>query len=170
MPSANIRFDVAEDKLVRLAASQTVTRPTLTALGVANAFGGRANAPTSSGGNPRLEAFESSNFYASFEWYIDDLSFFGLTGFYKSFDNFLESQTLPIAGQVVFPAGNASNPSAVDVTRAVTFLDTRNRNGETGSIIGLEAALQKAFDNGFGAANNYTYVDSSIDRAQGSGN
>lgn len=170
LPSANIKFDVTEDKIVRFAASKTVTRPTLTALGVANQFGGRANAPTSTGGNPNLEAFESTNFDAAFEWYMDDLSFFGVTGFYKSFDNFLESQTLPIPGQVVFPAGNASNPGGTDVTRDVTFLDTRTRNGETGSIIGFEAALQKAFDNGFGAAINYTYVDSSIDRAAGSGN
>jgi TonB-dependent receptor len=170
LPSANIKLDVAEDKVVRLAASKTVTRPTLTALGVANAFGGRANAPTSSGGNPNLEAFESTNLDVSFEWYLDDLSFFGVTGFYKSFDNFLESQTLPVPGEVVFPAGNASNPTANDVTRAVTFLDTRTRNGETGSIVGVEAALQKAFDNGFGAAVNYTFVDSSIDRANGSGN
>jgi len=84
--------------------------------------------------------------------------------------NFLESQTLPVPGQVVFPAGNASNPTSSDVTRTVDFLDTRTRNGETGSIIGLEAALQKAFDNGFGAAVNYTFVDSSIDRVAGSGN
>ena len=170
LPSANIKFDVAEDKVVRLAASKTVTRPTLTALGVANGFGGRANAPTSTGGNPNLEAFESLNFDASFEWYLDDLSFVGVTGFYKSFDNFLESQTLPVPGQVVFPAGNASNPSGADVERTVEFLDTRTRNGETGSIIGLEAAAQKAFENGFGVAVNYTFVDSSIDRAQGSGN
>ncbi|WP_427454256.1 TonB-dependent receptor [Litorimonas sp. WD9-15] len=170
LPSANIKFDVTEDKIVRFAASKTVTRPTLTALGVANQFGGRANAPTSTGGNPNLEAFESTNFDAAFEWYMDDLSFFGVTGFYKSFDNFLESQTLPVPGQVVFPAGNASNPGGTDVTRDVTFLDTRTRNGETGSIVGIEAALQKAFENGFGAAINYTYVDSSIDRAEGSGN
>jgi len=52
LPSANVKFDVTEDKIVRLAASRTVTRPTLTALGVANAFGGRADAPTSTGGNP----------------------------------------------------------------------------------------------------------------------
>jgi len=170
LPSANIKLDVAENKVVRFAVSKTVTRPTLTALGVANAFGGRADAPTSSGGNPSLEAFESTNFDAAFEWYLDDLSFFGLTGFHKSFDNFLESQTLPVPGRVVFPAGNASNPTAVDDTRDVTFLDTRTRNGETGSITGLEAALQKAFDNGFGASLNYTYVTSSIDRAAGSGN
>jgi len=111
LPSANIKFDVAEDKIVRLAASKTVTRPTLTALGVSNQFGGRANAPTSSGGNPNLEAFTSTNFDAAFEWYVDDLSFFGVTGFYKDFGNFLESQTI-----------------------------------------------------------SYTYVDSSIDRAAGSGN
>ncbi len=170
LPSANIKFDVADDKIVRLAASRTVTRPTLTALGVANAFGGRADAPTSSGGNPNLEAFESDNFDAAFEWYVDDLSFFGVTGFYKKFGNFLESQTLPVQGTVIFPAGNASNPDGPDEARTVTFLDTRTRNGETGSILGAEVAVQKAFENGLGFTANYTYVDSSIDRAPGSGN
>ncbi len=168
LPSANIKFDISEDKIIRLAASQTVTRPTLTALGVANQFGGRADAPTSGGGNPTLEAFESTNFDAAFEWYIDDLSFFGLTGFYKDFGNFIESQTLPVSRPVIFPAGNISNPSAANVTRNVDFLDTRDQNGETGRIFGVEVAAQKAFENGFGVQANYTFVDSSINRAQGS--
>jgi TonB-dependent receptor len=159
---------VSEDKIVRLAVSQTVTRPTLTALGVANSFAGRANAPTSTGGNPTLEAFESTNFDAAFEWYMDDLSFFGLSAFYKDFGNFIESQTIGIPTSVVFPAGNASNPTAADVTRTVNRLDTRNRNGETGRLLGLEVAAQKAFENGFGLTANYTYVDSSINRAEGS--
>lgn len=169
LPSVNIKLDVAEDKIVRLAATKTVTRPTLTALGVANSFAGRANAPTSTGGNPLLEAFESTNLDASFEWYVDELSFFGVSAFYKDFGNFIESQTISIITPVVFPAGNASNPSGVDVTRDVNRLDTRNRNGETGSLLGLEVAAQKAFENGFGLTANYTYVDSSIDRAAGSG-
>ena len=168
LPSANIKLDVTEDKIVRLAVSKTVTRPTLTALGVANSFAGRANAPTSTGGNPRLEAFESTNFDAAFEWYVDDLSFFGVSGFYKDFGNFIESSTIGIPTAVVFPAGNASNPGPTDVTRTVNRLDTRNRNGETGSLIGLEVAAQTAFENGFGVQANYTYVDSSIDRAEGS--
>lgn len=170
LPSANIKFDTSDNTVVRLAASKTVTRPTLTALGVANSFGGRANAPTSTGGNPQLEAFESTNFDASFEWYMDDLSFFGVSAFYKDFGNFIESQTISIPTEVVFPAGNASNPTTGDVTRIVQRQDTRSRNGETGSIMGLELAAQKAFDNGFGVAANYTYVDSSIDRLAGSGN
>ena len=170
LPSVNLKFDVAEDKIVRLAYSKTVTRPTLTALGVANSFGGRADAPTSTGGNPELEAFESNNFDASFEWYLDDLSFLGFSGFYKDFGNFIESQTTGIPTEVVFPAGNASNPGPDDVTRTVNRLDTRNGNGETGSIIGLEVAAQKAFESGFGVQANYTYVDSSINRAPGSAN
>ena len=170
LPSFDIRMDVAEDKVLRFAASKTVTRPTLTALGVSNSFAGRANAPTSTGGNPNLEAFESTNFDAAFEWYVDDLSFFGITGFFKSFDNFLEAQTIGIPRQVLFPSGNASNPNGPDELRTVNFLDTRTRNGEEGSILGVEAAVQKAFENGFGASLNYTYVDSSIDRASGSAN
>jgi len=169
LPSANIRFDVAEDKILRFAYSETVTRPTLTALGVNNTFAGRSNAPTSTGGNPDLEAFESSNFDATFEWYIDDITFVGVSAFYKDFDNFLEAQTLPVPGEIVIPAGNVSNPGPTDQTVTVNFQDTRTRNGETGNLTGLELALQKGWDNGLGASLNYTYVTSDIDRAVGSG-
>jgi len=169
LPSANIKFDIAEDKVLRFAYSQTVTRPTLTALGVANSFSGRSTAPVSSGGNPELEAFESDNFDASFEWYIDDITFVGVSAFYKDFSNFIESQTQAIPTEIVIPAGNVTNISGVDETVIVNFQDTRDQNGETGSITGFELALQKAWDNGFGASLNYTYVSSSIDRAPDSG-
>ncbi len=169
LPSANIKLDIADDKVLRFAYSETVTRPTLTALGVSNTFGGRSNAPTSGGGNPNLEAFEASNFDASFEWYIDDITFVGVSAFYKDFDNFLESQTLPVARDIIIPAGNVSNPGPTDQVVSVNFQDTRTRNGETGNLSGLELALQKGWDNGLGASLNYTYVTSSIDRAEGSG-
>ena len=170
LPSVNLKFDVAEDKIIRLAASRTVTRPTLSALSTSNTFGGRSNAPVSSGGNPQLEAFESDNFDASFEWYVDDLSFFGLSAFYKGFDNFIESRTSSIPTQVIIPAGNIGNPGPGELVTTVPRLDTRNENGETGNIFGLEVAGQKAFENGFGIQANYTYVTSSIDRLPGSAN
>jgi len=166
LPSANLKLETSEDTVLRFAVSETLTRPTLTSLGVNNSFGGRSNAPISSGGNPNLEAFESTNYDAAFEWYIDDISFFGLSAFHKSFSNFLESATLPVSTPIVFPAGNGGR--TVDEVLNVDFLDTRTRNGETGSITGLEVALQKGFDNGFGAGVNYTYVTSNIDRALGS--
>ena len=165
LPSANIRFDLAENRILRFAVSQTLTRPTLTALGVSNTFGGRSNAPTSGGGNPNLEAFESTNLDVSYEWYFDDLGAFTIAGFYKDFDNFIESQTLAVPTQIIIPAGNVGNATGADQAVTVNFQDTRDRNGETGSITGVELGLQKSWDNGFGAQLNYTYVTSDIDRA-----
>lgn len=131
------------------------------------------NAPTSGGGNPFLEAFESTNYDVSFEWYFDDVTFVGIAGFHKEFENFLEAQTLPVARDIIFPAGNGGRTE--DETISVDFQDTRQRNGEEGSISGVEFAAQKTFDNlpgfwsDFGAAFNYTYVTSNIDRDPNSG-
>lgn len=173
LPSLNLRFDTTDNTVLRFAYSETVTRPTLTALSVSNTFGGRSNAPISGGGNPTLEAFESENYDASFEWYFEEVGFIGLAVFHKEFDNFLESQTLPIARDVVFPAGNGGRTA--DETVSVDFQDTRDRNGETGSITGFEFAAQTTFNrlpapwNGLGASLNWTYVTSNIDRAENSG-
>lgn len=176
LPSLNVKVEPTEDTVLRFAFSETVTRPTLTSLGVNNTFGGRSNAPTSGGGNPFLEAFESSNWDASFEYYFDDVSYFSVAAFYKDFENFLEAQTLPVAGVVLIPPGNPQNATGTeDLALNVDFQDTRTRNGETGSITGLEVAYQRAFDtlpepwDGLGMAANYTYVTSNIDRAEGSG-
>lgn len=173
LPAVNLKVSPTEDTILRLSYSETVTRPTLTALGVANTFGGRSNAPISGGGNPNLEAFESENYDVSFEWYFDEVSFFSIAGFHKEFSNFLESQTLPVPREIIFPAGNGGR--TMDEVVVVDFQDTRDRNGETGAITGVEIAIQKTFDtlpglwSGLGAAANYTYVTSNIDRAMGSG-
>ncbi|MEL7487668.1 MAG: TonB-dependent receptor, partial [Pseudomonadota bacterium] len=90
LPSFNLKLEPSDRTIVRLAYSETVTRPTLTALGVANSFGGRSEAPTSTGGNPFLEAFESTNYDVSFEYYFGETGFFGISGFHKEFDNFIE--------------------------------------------------------------------------------
>ena len=154
LPSANIRFNLTEKLLARAAFSQTVTRPTLTDLGVNNDFGGRISVPQSSGGNPNLLPFRSTNYDASVEWYVTPVSYFSVGGFYKDLSDFLELQTLPVNrfGRV--------------------FQDTRTRNGQSGYIRGVEVGAQYAFDwlpgfaSGFGVTGNYTYVDSKVERDQ----
>ncbi len=163
LPSVNFRIEPAEDIVLRLSYARTVTRPTLTALGVANNFGGRSDAPLSGGGNPLLEAFEADNFDVSFEWYFDSLSYFSIAGFHKELGGFLETSTLPVPGVVIFPAGNGG--LTVDTPVDVTFQDTRQRNGLSGSISGAEIAFQKTLDNGLGGIINYTYVNSNRDDA-----
>ncbi len=158
LPSANIKYEITSRLLARAAASKTVTRPTLTSLGVDNSYGGRLTNATSSGGNPQLRPFKSSNYDVSIEYYITDVSYVSVSGFYKAFADFLESQTLPVT------------------IAGFEFLDTRTRNGQSGSIAGVEVGGQYTFDrvlpgalSGFGVAGNYTYVSSNVDRVEGSG-
>lgn len=152
LPSANVKFDVTDKLVVRAAFSQTVTRPTLTDLGVDNSYGGRISVPQSSGGNPTLEPFESTNYDLSVEYYLNTISYLSAGAFYKTFDNFLELQTLPV------------------VRFGRTFQDTRTRNGQSGYIRGIEVGGQYTFDwlpgalSGFGLAGNYTYVESEVER------
>ncbi|PVM84504.1 hypothetical protein DDF62_22520 [Caulobacter radicis] len=159
LPSANFRYDLTDNMLLRAAASQTVTRPTLTDLGVDNSYTGRITAAVSSGGNPGLRPFKSANYDLSYEWYLSDVSYVSVTGFHKKFSDFLEAQTLPV------PIGQ------------FTFQDTRTRNGATGSVTGLEVGGQLSADQwasgflgGFGVAGNYTYVSSNAKRATSTNN
>ncbi len=167
LPAVNLKVEPTPETVLRMSYARTVTRPTLTALGVANTFGGRSDAPLSGGGNPLLEAFEADNFDVSFEWYFDALSYFSVAGFHKELGGFLEESTLPVPGVVIVPAGNVIGGTTVtvDTPLNVEFLDTRQRNGLSGSITGAEVAFQKTFDNGLGAIVNYTYVNASQDDA-----
>ncbi|WP_277981280.1 TonB-dependent receptor [Sphingomonas phyllosphaerae] len=152
LPSANIKFNVTDKFIARAAFSQTVTRPTLTDLGVDNSYGGRVSVPQSSGGNPTLEPFKSTNYDISLEYYFNSISYLSAGAFYKDLSNFLELQTLPVE------------------RFGRTFQDTRTRNGQTGWIRGIEVGGQYSLDflpgplSGFGLAGNYTYVESKAER------
>ncbi len=155
LPSANIKYELTQNMFLRGAVSKTVTRPTLTSLGTDNSYGGRITNATSGGGNPNLQPFESINYDLSYEYYLSDVSYVSIAGFYKDFSNFLESQTLPVQ------------------TAGFTFFDTRTRNGQSGSIAGVEIGGQYTLDklpgflSGFGVAGNYTYVTSKVERGEG---
>lgn len=155
LPSANAKYDLTDHMALRAAFSQTVTRPTLTDLGTNNAYTGRISAAVSSGGNPTLRPFKSTNYDLAYEYYISPTSYVSVTGFHKEFKDFLETQTLPVP------------------ILGITFQDTRTRNGATGSVTGVEVGGQYTFDrlngfwSGFGVAGNYTYVSSTAKRAAG---
>ncbi|TCP31836.1 TonB-dependent receptor [Sphingomonas sp. BK235] len=154
LPSANIKYNLTDKLIARAAFSQTITRPTLTDLGVNNDYGGRIAVPLSSGGNPNLLPFRSTNYDLALEWYISRVSYISVGGFYKDLSDFLELQTLPV--------------ERFDRT----FQDTRTRNGQTGKIKGVEVGGQYSFDalggiaGGLGVTGNYTYVSSSAVRDQ----
>jgi TonB-dependent receptor len=154
LPSANLKFDLTADMLLRLAASKTETRPTLNQMGVSNSYGGRYGDVQTGGGNPYLKPMQSKNYDLSYEWYLSKTNYVSAAVFRKDVSDFLETKMVDM-----------KIPQYDEVVH-----DTRIRNGQKGKIKGVELAGQYAFDNGiswlrgFGVAANYTYVDASATR------
>ncbi len=159
LPSANLKFDLTSDMILRLAASKTETRPTLNQMGVSNWYGGRFGDVQTGGGNPYLKPMESKNFDLSYEWYLSKTNYVSAAAFLKNVSDFLETKLVDM-----------KIPQFTE-----TVHDTRVRNGQKGKIKGVELAGQYAFDaaipwlQGFGVAANYTYVDATATRDSDSG-
>jgi TonB-dependent receptor len=154
LPSGNFKYDLTSDMLLRLGASKTETRPTLSQMGVDNYYGGRYGDVETGGGNPYLKPMRSNNLDLSYEWYLSKTNYVSAALFHKSVSNFLEQKLVDI-----------KIPQFNEVVH-----DTRIRNGQSGKIKGLELAGQYAFDSaadwlkGFGVAANYTFVDAKATR------
>lgn len=151
LPTVNFRLDVTDRLTARLAGSRTLTRPTLTRLGLSQDFVFRPPASnTVSGGNPFLKPFLAWNADASVDYYLSRTSYVSLAGFYKKLENFIISGQQP------------------EEYFGVSFLANRPFNAQKGEVYGLEAAIQSTFDflpapfDGLGASANYTVVESSI--------
>jgi len=158
LPSGNVKFDLTDEMLLRLAASKTETRPTLNQMGVDNWYGGRFGDVQTGGGNPYLKPMQSKNYDLSWEWYLSKTNYVSAAVFKKNVSDFLEQQLVDIR-----------IPQYNEVVH-----DTRIRNGQKGKIKGLEIAGQYAFNGdirwlqGFGVAANYTFVDANAERDEGS--
>lgn len=157
LPSANLKLDLTRDLVLRLAASKTLTRPTLNQMGVSNWYGGRFGDVQTGGGNPYLRPMRSTNLDASLEWYLSKTNYVSFAAFHKKVTDFLETRLVDV-----------QLPQFPEIAH-----DTRIRNGQSGKIKGLELAGQYAFDasgsllQGFGVAANFTYVDANATREGG---
>lgn len=159
LPSANLVAEVIDDVLVRVAASKSLTRPTLTALSP-----GGTIAPTGLTarlGNPDLDPFTAIQVDAALEWYFAEEALAAVTFFYKDVDGFITNVTF----EGMVDAGTLINDLGEDVSDAI-FTITRPINGESATIKGVEASLQAPFTflpepfDGFGALVNFTFADS----------
>src|SRR5690606_36095280 len=127
LPRFNLVGEASEDLLIRLAASKSLTRPTLTAL----APGGTI-APTGLTarlGNPNLDPFTAWQLDASLEWYFSDEGLAAVTFFYKDVDAFITQ--VVSEGQV--DAGTLINDLGEDVSNAI-FTITQPINGDKATV------------------------------------
>lgn len=159
LPSANLRFELNEDLVLRLAGAKVITRPTLNDLSPRRSLD--VLRLTASQGNPNLDPFRATQFDAAIEWYFVDEALISAAFFYKDIESFISplQQSIPLFGIATLNNEGESVDGA-------TFRVTQPVNGDGGSVTGLELSYQQPFTflpapfDGFGAIANYTYVDS----------
>jgi iron complex outermembrane receptor protein len=144
LPSANLKFDLARDMVVRLAAARTMARPDFSALG--GSITADDTTHTGNGGNPDLKPIRSDNLDATWEWYFAPRSLVSAGLFYMNLKNYVAFGTYQ-----------------------TTLLNIRTNSFDTytisaptnssGKVKGLELAWQQPIGMGFGVQTNYTYAD-----------
>ncbi len=174
LPSVNIALFPTQNLIVRAAAAEVITRPTLGSLtpgGNADGFNFRVNS-----GNPFLEPFRATNYDLAIEWYFAPQALFSVAGFIKNVDSFTQTAAITEAtfAQTGLPVSvlNPSSPAALNpalLTQPIWTLTTPV-NGTGAKLKGVEVALQLPFSvfadgfiSNFGILANATYIDSSAD-------
>ncbi len=153
LPSANLRWDVADDVVARFAVSKTMTRPDYSALAGFTDLSPPATpggTGTGSGGNPDLKPIRSTNFDAGLEWYFARNSLLAAGLFYMDLDNYVG-----FGSQVnTYFTYSTQFPNGADVP----YLLTVPVNAK-GRVRGVELTYQQAITDNVGVAANYTYAD-----------
>lgn len=171
LPSLNVKLELQDDMVLRFAAYDSLTRPTLSQLSPATTFNEpRRQNLTAQGGNEALKPFTSENWDISYEWYYGDASLFSFAFFHKEVDDFIITRT----GEEVFDMTGRTAPDFAcegefcsDAEELVgsqeVYSVTRPQNSEEITVTGYEIALTHIFENGFGFTANATIVDSDVE-------
>ncbi|HEX8669580.1 MAG TPA: TonB-dependent receptor [Allosphingosinicella sp.] len=167
LPNANMRIRFTPEWQLRLAATQTRTRPTFQQLnpsltldpipGCENEEDRPGCARTGRVGNPNLVPLNSNNYDASLEYYFSRTGFGSFTVFRRDMRGFIAN----VAGGYDFP----------DPSTGLPLLVTRPVNTTKGKIQGFEAQVSTFFDfefvpqwaRAFGIQANVTYLDAKAD-------
>jgi len=171
LPNLSVKLEINDDLIARLAASQTITRPTLDSMSPVTVIGTTRQGGnlTSSSGNPELEPFTSDNLDLSLEWYYTNASYISAGYFRKNVANFIINSTEDLTFELAdgslltdpSTGDDVDNPDAADET--AVFTNTLPNNSESAIVDGWEIALQHTFDSGFGIMANATLVDSNAE-------
>ncbi len=174
LPSLNMKWEPADNWIVRFAASKAIARPNFSDMqayqtlsvavrdGVTEPTDGSTlpitdlNLTGSSNDNPYLEPMKANQFDLSLEWYFDPDKggMAWVNFFYKDVKDYFRTQ----AQTVTYPGVDGNN---------YDYLVTQLVNVGTARIQGAEIGWNQFFDflpspfDGLGMSANYTYIDSS---------
>jgi TonB-dependent receptor len=153
LPSVDAKLELTDNLILRVDASRTLTRPSLSLLNpVLNVGNGqRVGALSASGGNPNLKPYLADNFDLGMEWYFRRNSYLAVNFFLKNVSNFI------VGGVTRQGINGLVDPKT---GTAASFAVSQQVNGPDATVRGVELALQQVFgDTGFGFQANATFVN-----------
>ena len=148
LPSANLKFDVRPDIVVRTALAKTMSRPDYSALGGSVSL--NDDALSGSGGNVNLNPVRSTNFDLSGEWYYAPKALLSAGFFYMDLRS--------VIAQGTSTGTYYNNKRGVDTVYQIT-----SPYNTTGQNKGVELSWQQPIARNFGMLVNYTYADGRLD-------
>lgn len=154
LPSANFKYDLRDDLVLRLAASQTQTLPDYSALG-ASSYGSDLNRK-GGGGNPKLKPVISTNFDANLEWYFMPRGMLSVGAYSMRLKDYVAFST---EKQMLFS----------ELTNQLEEYDISRPKNADGKVRGIEVAYEQPIGEYFGVNANYTYADGSTDHTWADG-
>ena len=148
LPSANVKFDVRRDLVVRAGVAKTMARPDYSALGGSVSL--NDDALSGSGGNVKLDPIRSVNYDLSAEWYYMPKAMLSAGLFYMDFSSIVAQGT---------STGSYYN------NKRGTFTDYQITSPYNTSATnkGIELSWQQPVWNNFGVLTNYTWADGELD-------
>ena len=144
LPSANFKYDLSRDLILRLAVSKTMSRADYSSLSPAVTLNNLDL--TGTGGNADLKPIRSTNYDAALEWYFAPQSILSVGLFYMDLPSYVTY------GYNTRALLNTTTAQIADFIVTSPFnIAAKNR--------GLELSWQQPLWGGFGALANYTYAD-----------
>lgn len=154
LPSANFKYDLRDDLVLRLAASQTQTLPDYSALG-ASSYGSDLNRK-GGGGNPKLKPVISTNFDANLEWHFMPRGMLSVGAYSMRLKDYVAFST---EKQMLFS----------ELTNQLEEYDISRPKNADGKVRGIEVAYEQPIGEYFGVNANYTYADGSTEHTWADG-
>ena len=148
LPSANVKFDVGPDLVVRTGLAKTIARPDYSALGGSVSL--NDDALSGSGGNVNLNPVRSTNFDLSAEWYFAPKAMLSAGFFYMDLRS-------------IVAQGTSTGTYYNNKRSALAEYQITSPFNTSGTNKGVELSYQQPLGQNFGFLANYTYADGELD-------
>jgi iron complex outermembrane recepter protein len=148
LPSANVKFDVRPDAVVRAGIAKTMARPDYSALGGSVSL--NDDALSGSGGNVKLDPIRSVNYDLSAEWYYMPKAMLSAGLFYMDFSS-------------IVAQGTSTGSYYNNKRGAFTDYQITSPYNTSATNKGVELSWQQPVWNNFGVLTNYTWADGELD-------